>query len=383
MAFHLKRRVLAAAAAFTLGAASVAQATPLYSVTQISGPSQWGTTAQAAVNNLGQVAWAYIPSSSTNLSDGVSYLFTPGVGNTSLGPAHFWASDLNDGGLAVGAVYGSLSESHAAALNTRTGQFTQLSSDVGYASMVNNRGDVVGSRYVPGDGPQFVSRATLYRQDGTFVDLQGDLFSGKSTFVSGINDAGQILLSASFFGPFHNAVGTVDGGFTPLPEPTGVLGVAAGRGLAENGSFTGAIQTVDERGFISYHAFIYQDGQYEMLPEQPGTEYSSGRALNDAGVVVGNWSDNSAFVYSRSTGAVPLTGLLSADCSISRVEDISDSGYIAAVGRCGGTGEGLLLLSPVTAPVPEPAQPMLLALGLAALPVALRRRPSLARRTSS
>lgn len=355
-----------------LAAAVGAQASPLYSVTQVGTADQWSWTAQAAVNNLGQVAWNFTPDNATSLSQVSSFLYTPGVGLSALAP-HFRATDINDAGIAAGALYVDDGQTHAATLNTRSGQLASLSGDAGSALWINNRGDVVGDRYEMVDGAVVV-RPVLYRPDGSRVDVPTTVFPNERTLVSGLNDAGQMVLMTASGGLSHVAVGSVDGGFTRLADPPGASGMSPFRGLTDAGSFAGSLQTVDDLGRVSYHAALYHDGRFDALPELPFSEFSFGKAANDAGVVIGD-GDQGAFYYSQRTGTVSLSSVVSSSCSFSNVEDISNSGYIVALGNCGGgVGRSLMLLTPLTPAVPEPAPTVLFAAGLTAVALRARRK---------
>ena len=190
-----------------------------------------------------------------------------------------------------------------------------LGGNASYATVVNNRGDVVGYSETGGTNP---SHAFLY-SSGALNDL-GSAFGG-STFPASINDDGVIVgvgLTATHdehgfmyangtytdlrpFGIFSaggiNAAGQVaaatlnraviysNGTVTDL----GTLGgnTSSGGAINDNGQVVGGSRTgkTDPFGTPVMHAFLYQNGSMQDLGSLGGT-FCGANAINSTGNVI-------------------------------------------------------------------------------------------------
>lgn len=167
--------------------------------------------------------------------------------------------------------------------------------------------------------------------DGTGVHDIGTL-GGPTTWVQGLNDAGQIT-GRSYLAPenHHAFVWSVDGGMTDLGALPG-HGESHGAAINNDGVVTG---TSWANGPVPPHAFRWSagDGMEDLGAFSTGIEgISFGHAINDAGVI-GGASDQPggrrhAFVWRRETGMVDIHTLGEGD---------SSAGVVGAGGEVAGT----------------------------------------------
>src|ERR671913_1752861 len=106
------------------------------------------------------------------------------------------------------------------------------------------------------------------------------------------------------------------------------------------------------------HAFLYKDGKTTDLGTLGGAS-SEAKGINGSGQVVG-WSDNSsgvhrAFIYDSANGMKDLNDSIPADSgwTITSASAINNEGQIAATGHKVGVGTHALLLTP-TSDTPPP-----------------------------
>jgi len=211
---------------------------------------------------------------------------------------------------------------------------------VGYG--LNDLGQVVGSS-------QTASHLThaFLASNGQLFDLGtlGGNQVGWTTTAAGINGAGQVvgysyLPSGDFHAFLYSAGAMAD---------LGTLGGDWSQAWAINasGQITGQAYLP---GNVSAHAFLYSGGTMKDLGAL--YQYSTGRAINSAGLVVGSANVRSAstlMVYHavlfRRTGPVDLNRLIPARSGwvLSEATGVNDSGQIVGYGSFHGVDHGFLL----------------------------------------
>ncbi len=171
------------------------------------------------------------------------------------------------------------------------------------ASAINNNGQVVGHCYL---GRQ---QAFLW-ENGNLIALEGLGNTTKTGFASDINDHGDIVGGSYPPGTSRlNAYLYHDG----ITENLGTLGGywSSARAINNNGEIAGASEL---RGINYKHAFSYTNGEMKLITEADQLGYvSDAMGINDNGAIVGLFRHQSAglpyqaFVYQDGV-AMPLFG---------------------------------------------------------------------------
>jgi probable HAF family extracellular repeat protein len=190
----------------------------------------------------------------------------------ALGDSYSSAHGVNDLGQVVGE-----SNSHPFSW-TQAGGMVDLGGTDGYASAVNNSGQVVGYRYFPGSG----NHAFSWTQAGGMVDL-GTL-GGPESAATDVNDSGQVvgfIGYSSIEGPSHAFSWTQAGGMVDL----GTLGgdFSSAYSVSANGQVVGVSTLADG----SYHAFSWTQAGGMLDLGSLGGSTSVAYAVNDHCQVVG------------------------------------------------------------------------------------------------
>jgi probable HAF family extracellular repeat protein len=212
------------------------------------------------------------------------------------------------------------------------------------ATGINDAGVIAGSGYVNPD--------TYSQPFDTFVDIGGNytLVSNPGGTVSaqGINSAGTVVggyalnYGNAVWYPFTYSNGT----FTSL-GPFGQAGVTYGLAINDAGAIVGYYSDPNTNQGIP-HAFIYSNSTYSDLGSLPGGSHANAEAINNSGVIVGYSStassENHAVVISNGA-MTDLNSVLSQPLStaLSNATAISDLGQIVALGVDGST----YLLTPI------------------------------------
>lgn len=236
------------------------------------------------------------------------------------------------------------------------------------ARSINDSGQVVGmSRNAAG-----VSRAVLWRGDGSIHDLGAFTLSGSSE-ANGINNAGQIVGRAESKAGVARAFryemepGSSEG----VMHDLGSLrpgGASDARGINSGGDVTGWSQSVSGAN----HAFFFSDSLGMIDIHGPGLSGSSyGLGINDLGMVVGRLEQfgqgNRAFLWTKDSGMLDLNTLIDRALGwhLSEATAINTKGQIVGIGSLNGRARGFLLTSTggIMLQNPEPASIVLAGLG--------------------
>ncbi|MGW6130975.1 DUF3466 family protein [Cellulomonas sp. NPDC055163] len=195
----------------------------------------------------------------------------------------------------------------------RTGALTQIPASAFWqteAAAINDRGQVVGTGTLPGEGG---TRAFVWdTRNGTVEDL-GTL-GGSYSRGTAINNRG-VVVGASTSGPGVEQVAFV---FDPcehamVPVPTFGLDDSAAYGINDRGVVVGDARTTE--GVTHGFRWDPRTGASTDLGVLPGTVVSFARDVNNRGDVVGWAADvedgsSQAFVWSARTGTLaPVPGL--------------------------------------------------------------------------
>jgi probable HAF family extracellular repeat protein len=234
-----------------------------------------------SINDSGQVTTSY----GTDNEFFELYLFQNGI-MTNLYP---FGSQRGEGGainelgqIASGVIGGGGTTFDPAIYDTHTQTITvigtlggRISGSSGFASAINNLGEVVGYGYVPnGTWHPF-----LY-SGGTTTDLGCLPGATVPCYAAayGINDSGQIV-GYGYVGDESHAFFYSNGVMVQI-DPPGYT--AQAWGINNSGQAVGGLYNT---AFMS-RAFIFQGGQLTIIP--PGNSiYMAALAINDSGTVVG------------------------------------------------------------------------------------------------
>jgi probable HAF family extracellular repeat protein len=273
-----------------------------------------GMESQAsAVNNLGQAAGSTTAPQSPSeaalwLTDGS---LVP-LGSLS-GGSFSNAFDLNDAGQVVGIAgaggYFGFVWDEASGMQP----LPRLDSSFTSAEAINNLGQIVG----------YSGSSAVLWDDGEIVALP-TLEGGSSAAARDINDAGQIVGESTDAADVWHAV------MWEREEPNGSASAAEyqyGGGWqvvdlgSLGGSWTGA-QGINEYGLLVVgamqeapggltHGFVWENGEFTLLPSLPGDNTTYASSVNDAGQIVGSSASagppfvSHAVLWTRGTDTTP------------------------------------------------------------------------------
>ena len=345
------RLFVAAVCAASFGALDAfAQAPPRYTVTDL------GPFTPRGVNEMGQVA-------GTAIIDGRQYaVFYDGTFKTINPPgtplAEAWG--INNHGTVVGSAFFCDAPDNQVNCRTRAylysgGKFTVLGTLGGRDSRgfdINDAGVTVGSSYTAGPDIGGEEQAFASGGGGALDDI-GAKIGVSQSHASGVNSVGQVT---GFFAERANGVGLFlydsrDGSSTLFrvsggPSDLNDLGQVVG-GLSGNDDGSG-------------RAFLFEGGMLKNLGTLlPSHTYSTARAVNNAGQIVGVSSasfftrgDERAFLYEGGS-MLDLNGLIPAGTGwvLNEATDINGPGQVVGFGRLGGQERAFLL---------TPTQPLVL-----------------------
>ena len=157
-----------------------------------------------------------------------------------------------------------------------------LGGTYGFPNYLNNRGQVVGPMYLPGDEFQH----PYLWSNGTLTDL--GTFGGSTGQPNGVNDAGEVVGVADFPGDvLHDAFLWKNGVMTDL----GNLGQTSNaHSINSKGQVVGASKVSSETGEI--RAFLWENGGpmvdlNNLVPANSAFDLVSADHISDRGEIVG------------------------------------------------------------------------------------------------
>ncbi|GAB2853943.1 hypothetical protein GCM10027277_23010 [Pseudoduganella ginsengisoli] len=202
---------------------------------------------------------------------------------------------------------------------------------------------------------------------GTFLYANGHTTVLPMSQAIAINDAGQIAGNSSYSEPIEQAVLFDHGVLTGLGTlPTDGYAHSRASDINEQGMVVGS-SYYGNGDQLHTHSFLYQHG--EMTPLGNFTTENVANAINNAGAVVGYYmvggaTDHGYLIVNGEQYDLNALVNNSAGWTISRAEDINDSGYI--VGQaCRNNGSDCVAM--MLSPVPEPGVWAMLAAGVGLL----------------
>ena len=321
--------------ALGIAALSLSAAAQSYTVTALE-PSP-GAEAESVALGIDDHGWV----SGQSRPDGLAYhLAVVWAGNVHLELTGSGISGAGALAIADGTAVGYSDTLDLNAFAWAEGQLTPLATDVPCCSLgadVSRRGWVVGRAFFGSHG---LPRAALWR-GGALTDL-GTLGGGTSD-AYGVNEAGQVVGSASLPSGFYHPFLWQDGAMVDLGTLGGTVGEA--RDLNEAGHVVG--DSSDAGGHTK--AFLHDDNGMHNLGALPGGLFSYAHAINDAGQVVGgSYSGTESGL--RGTlweNRVPtdLNDLIPPNTSwvLGEAKDINELGEIVGTGTFEGRPRGYKL----------------------------------------
>lgn len=296
------------------------------------------------INLAGQVGGWHNPDAILWTPAGATYTVA-NIGAQLLSPFRSVVNAINDYGQVVG-VYdvSALGEDTKCFLwtpsspNGTTGTVTTLP-DLGagsrcFASDINSTGHVVGSRTTAsGDSHAFLwSPTTPNATVGTIRDLDPT----NQAFAAAINDALQIGGSRTIAGVTNAAIWTPTGtgAFTVLDLGTFTGTTSSVSDINNAGFVVGTVRTTPTDG----DAFIWQNGVFTPLPELPNLDRSSALAMTDImGTlvrVVGNTAPAGSLTFSAALRwDVTVEPITPAGCLAQLIQAVQNLETTGVLGR--------------------------------------------------
>jgi probable HAF family extracellular repeat protein len=310
-------------------------------------------SAALAVNAHGDVAG--VTSSPTDPQRQVPFVYRNGT-MTMISDTYGWASGINDAGQVTG-VYTPPGLIAGHAFVYQDGVFRDIGTLPGYSNQpyalpyaINNSGTIVGDS----------NAAAFVYENGTFSILKR--LSARTAYaINDLDDVVGLIETVRGGGPHNDHgflfsdnrlidIGTLDGDTGSVSIPTGINRARQIVGAAW------------KNGNSEQRAFLWENGVFTELPllEPPAgydIHYSGATGINNRGEIIGE-SNASRFVYRDGT-LIDLNRAIEKDSGgiwpgIWGVSAINDAGQIAGTCYFGGDGAHACLLTPV---LPGPQQP--------------------------
>lgn len=321
-----------------------------------------------AVNNNADILAAGMGANFIRSAGGsIQYLTVPYGGYPTPGPQASPTGGMNNSGVVVG-------DSQGVAARWVNGTPTQLGgfnlccglTQSGRANSINTSGQIVGWA-TRADSTQ---QAVLWQPDGSMIDLGVNPYSnGYNSAATGINTSGQIVGTKGESGGYTRAFLWANGTAAELGTlGTSVSSSASSIAVAINdmGYVVGDSQAWQQWGG-AYHAFIWKDGVMTDLGSLSAAYGSNARGINKLNQVVGISQDDLGtdrpFLW-QSGVMSDLNSMIdpSSGWALSNAISINDQGEIVGSGYLNGQWHGYL-----PAPVPEPSNMALMAIGVGLL----------------
>lgn len=266
------------------------------------------------------------------------------LGGTSNPPTY--AEDINNSGQVVGRslIPGNQMRAFVWQNGTMTALPT-LGGEVGFATAINNRGEIAGySDRTPGVSLQSL-RATFWTTSHAAVDV-GVVGSDNNSTAQAINNLGHVAGISTANGEVSHAF--IWNGSTRTT-------------FIQNGNGATVVRDLNDSGIVvghhNSHAYSWQSGPIVDLGTLSGGTSSTANAINSAGQIVGssfNGSVLSAFLYENSQ-MLDLRAQVNNPGSwslLSEAWDINNSGQIVGFGTFNGSSNQVFLLTPIPEPAP-------------------------------
>ena len=247
------------------------------------------------VNDKGEMTGGY---GTQMVGDGVSNhgFLLKGTKFTEIdypGAAYTEPNGMNDSGAIVGQYGVSLSDEQGFELVGKT--YTTIDypgATLTSANAINKSGEITGFWFGNGAGHGFLYSKGVFSS----IDAPGATY----TDAYGINDAGEIVGWYSITGSDSHGFLYSDGTFTIIDYPGGYSQNYLG-GINDQGVIVGSYGDPTTVNGVTYdweHAFIYQGGQFTNadVPFGPPA-VTQPYQINNNGVMVGEYVDNSGTVY--------------------------------------------------------------------------------------
>ena len=323
-------------------------------------------TILSGINNAGEIAGVYFDSSGTAHSflatpppTTTSYTFSTFDDPLSTGTEGTIVSGVANGGnILAGNYYDSGGKAYGFAY--LLGSFLPVNvpgSTSTYVVGINDAGQIIGG-YTDSSG----EHGFIYNHDsgGTYITLNDPLSANGlvGTQVNGINDAGQVVGDYADSSGVHGFLYS-GGNYTTLNGPLGTGGARA-LGINDEGQIVGNYE--DSSG--AEHGFLDSGGNYITLDDPLGTKGTFAYGINDLGQIVGYYKDSNGaehgFLY--SDGNYTTLGDPSG-AEGTAAYGINDAGLI--VGQyfdSSGTGHGFVAVSASATASPTSVQQEILGL---------------------
>ncbi len=180
----------------------------------------------------------------------------------------------------------------------RDGQFTQIDypgASGSFTAGINNAGDITGSHF-----DHMGNMSGFILKDGAFHNVH--VPHSLTTDVFSAQDNGLVLVGYTM-GPdrgFRGFIRTRPGDFQPIEFPGLSVPCNAARWINQRGDIVGSFAYVDSVDSCipesPHHGFLLRGGQYTRV-DFPGSEGTKVFAINDDGVIVGNFTDRRGNTY--------------------------------------------------------------------------------------
>lgn len=268
-----------------------------------------------------------------------------------LGGLDTYAMDVNASGQVVGRVYDGTTPFSNAFIwqNGVMSYLPNLSGEEGFATAINNNGQIIGySDNILGESDENF-RATLWNTPSVATDI-GVIGSDRTSLGFAINNTGQVGASSA---PKLGAGFGWDAFLWNAGQTTTFINDS-------DPSFTveGINDSTEVVGTYLSGAYVWSGGQLKLLPSLGG-DFTTASGINNAHQIVGRSIDSEGnmhavtWINSELYDLESLVSDLSGWDYLSMATDINESGQIVGLGKLkdGPDNQVFLLTPPSTAPV--------------------------------